>query len=303
MRMENRVHILDLQFQDAEETIGAFLIQSGDGLVLVETGPESTFPVLKKKVEALGYKLSDIRHVLLSHIHFDHAGAAWRLAQLGARIYVHPVGLPHLASPGRLWDSASQIYGADNMARLWGSMEPISERSLIPVEHGKAFDFGGIAFTAWHTPGHASHHVAWQFEGALFTGDVAGVKISGGPVVPPCPPPDIHLERWKESIELIRKLSPTRLYLTHFGVAEHVEDHLRELVQSLDDWAFFIKDEFDQGASIEDATPRFMEYTRLAMVNRDVTPSLRALYEYANPSWMSVTGLMRYWKMKSQGRL
>ncbi|MCC5937215.1 MAG: MBL fold metallo-hydrolase [Lunatimonas sp.] len=297
------VEVLDLNFRNASQAIGAFLVKSSAGLILVETGPESTFSVLNSQVEALGYQLSDIRYVLLSHIHFDHAGAAWKLAQAGAQVYVHPVGLPHLASPDRLWNSASQIYGAENMGKLWGRMEPIPESAMTEASHGESFVFGDVSFTAWHTPGHASHHIAWEFEGGLFTGDVAGVKICGGPAVPPCPPPDIHMEAWKDSLQLIRKIAPSRLYLTHFGMIEMIEQHLDELEEAMDSWAMWIKAEFDNGTTVEDATPRFMEFTRAQMNSLGVSEAVQSLYEYANPSWMSVAGLMRYWKLKAQGRL
>lgn len=297
------VTTLDLNFRNANEAIGAFLVKSSDGLILIETGPESTFPALKSQVEAIGHRIADIRQVLLTHIHFDHAGAAWKLAQAGAQIYVHPVGLPHLASPERLWKSASQIYGEENMEKLWGRMEPIPETAMTEAAHGESFLFGGVSFTAWHTPGHASHHIAWEFEGGLFTGDVAGVKIGGGPVVPPCPPPDIHLEAWKESLALIRKIAPPRLFLTHFGAVESVEPHLSELEHAIDTWGAWMKTEFEKGTSVEDITPRFMDFTRAQMNRLNVSEAIQSLYEYANPSWMSVAGLMRYWKLKAQGRL
>jgi glyoxylase-like metal-dependent hydrolase (beta-lactamase superfamily II) len=112
-----KIEILDLHFQDAESTIGSFLISGPEGPVLVETGPESTWPHLKAGLKTHGFEPEDIQAVLLTHIHFDHAGAAWRMAEAGADIYVHPLGLPHLANPERLWRSAAQIYGGE-MDRL-----------------------------------------------------------------------------------------------------------------------------------------------------------------------------------------
>src|SRR5690606_24270805 len=201
------IHIIDLDFLNENQTIAAFLIVSKVGPILVETGPESTWMQLEEGINKLGYQVEDIKHVLLSHIHFDHAGAAWKLADAGAAIYVHPLGLPHLASPERLWNSAAQIYGED-MNRLWGKMKPIPEGQLIEARHGENLIVGEIEFTALHTPGHAIHHIAWQLGEVVFTGDVAGVKIDKGPVVPPCPPPDSHLENWKTSITVLRQIQP-----------------------------------------------------------------------------------------------
>jgi glyoxylase-like metal-dependent hydrolase (beta-lactamase superfamily II) len=294
--------VIDLEFMDSKQTIGSFLIPTESGVILIECGPESTFPQLKKGIEELGYSLDQVKHVLLTHIHFDHAGAAWKLADEGAKIYVHPLGLPHLASPEKLWNSAAQIYG-DKMEMLWGKMEPVAEKLLVAVKHEEVFDLDGLQVKAWHTPGHAVHHIAWQIDEVLFTGDVAGVKIAEGPVVPPCPPPDIHLEDWKRSIQLIRTINPEKLILTHFGEISLVHDHLQALEDMLDDWSAWMKSKFELGLNPKDTIPEFMEYTKQQMISMGVSPATRNLYEYANPSWMSVSGLMRYWKLKKQGRI
>src|SRR5690606_14172057 len=116
--MMSVVHITDLDFIGEHQAIGTFLIETNEGPILIETGPGSTWPQLKNGINRLGYEPGDIHRVLLTHIHFDHAGAAWKMAELGSFIYVHPLGLPHLASPERSWNSAAQIYGND-MDRLW----------------------------------------------------------------------------------------------------------------------------------------------------------------------------------------
>lgn len=298
----HKIHVIDLEFQQAKQAIGSFLIPTSTGVVLIECGPESTFPQLREGIRALGYSLSDVRHVLLTHIHFDHAGAAWKLAKEGAKIYVHPLGLPHLASPEKLWNSAAQIYG-DSMQRLWGEMQPVAEELLVSAEHEMVFDLDDLQVKAWHTPGHAVHHIAWQVEDRLFTGDVAGVKIAEGPVVPPCPPPDINIEEWKKSLDLIRKINPEILILTHFGKISSVLEHLDALEKMLDDWSSWIKPKFDMGLKPEEIMPDFMAYTKEQLIEMDVSLETRDRYEYANPSWMSVSGLMRYWKLKSQGRI
>jgi glyoxylase-like metal-dependent hydrolase (beta-lactamase superfamily II) len=211
------VHIIDLKFQGATESIAAFLLETEMGPILFETGPFSTFQTLNNEIEKIGYTISDIKHVFISHIHFDHAGAAWKFAEHGANIYVHPAGLPHLHNPEKLWGSAVRIYGA-SMEKLWGVMEPISLERLIPLTHLDIISLGEFEIKALHTPGHAIHHIAFSVNDMVFGGDVAGVCIGDGPVVPPCPPPDIHIEDWCSSIELIRKVNPKLLYITHFGL-------------------------------------------------------------------------------------
>lgn len=291
------VHIIDLQHQGLENVIASFLVETSKGPVLIETGPYSDFERLKSGVEDLGYTMSDIQHVLLTHIHFDHAGASWALADHGAKIYLHPVGKPHMASPAKLVKSATRIYG-DQMDTLWGAINPIHSSLLITCDHGEEVKIGDTTFTAWHTPGHASHHIAWQCEDRLFTGDVAGVKINNKVVVPPCPPPDIHIEAWEASIVLIRQLPVTKLYLTHFGMVENINRHLDDLLDILNHWALWMKPHAESNDDIQDITPRFQKYVSVQLKEKGLTSAEIERYESANPSWMSVTGLIRYWKKK-----
>jgi glyoxylase-like metal-dependent hydrolase (beta-lactamase superfamily II) len=295
-----RIHIIDLNFQGIHDAIAAFVIESGSSLVLVETGPASTLPYLEAAIKLNGWQLSDFKHIMLSHIHFDHAGAAWYFAQHGANIYVHPRGLNHLANPEKLYQSARQIYG-EKMDSLWGKMEPIAELQLTAPQHGEQYRWENIEATAWYTPGHAVHHIAWQIrdvisgESVLFTGDAAGVKISNGPVMPPCPPPDIHIEQWLESIELMKNLEAKRLYLTHYGVVTNISEHFKQLAERLVSWKNWMQPYFLQSVPIADIVPDFQAFVRRDLVQNGVVESDLQIYEAANPAFMSVTGLMRYW--------
>src|SRR5690606_24526165 len=296
------IHILDLDFLGETSAVASFLIESEDGLILIETGPETTFEQLKTTIAQKGFSWKDVKHILLTHIHFDHAGAAWKFAENGAKIYVHPIGLTHLQNPEKLWNSAKMIYGED-MERLWGNMKSISGNLLVAADEGDILKIGEWEFRVHYTPGHAIHHNAYQLENIVFTGDVAGVKIGKGPVVPPCPPPDINLELWTKSIEKIKKINPEKLYLTHFGIVDNPKQHLTELELILDDWASWMKQHFDAGTAPEIITPDLMGYTKNQLQQAGVSEGDIQRYEYANPSWMSVAGLLRYWKLKEQGRI
>lgn len=293
------LHILDLHFLNYEHAIAAFLVESSEGPVLVETGPYSTISHLEAGLQAHGYALKEVQHVLLSHIHFDHAGAAWALARQGAKIYLHPFGFEHMKDPSKLVASATQIYG-DQMEALWGKMEQIPKENLIICDHEQEVIIGDQKFCALHTPGHAKHHIAWQWGSVIFTGDVAGVKIDGGPVVPPCPPPDIHIEDWLASIDMILSKNPQTLAMTHFGEEHDPQGHMQELKHILNDWAQWIKVKWQEGLSPEAITPLFMEYTSNQLKQRGVSDSGIKQYEAANPSWMSVAGLLRYWKKRER---
>lgn len=292
-------HIIDLHFQGFDHAIAAFLIESNDGPILIETGPYSTFSSLEAGLARHGYSAQDVKHVLLSHIHFDHAGAAWAFAKHGANIYLHPFGVDHMSDPTKLVASATMIYG-DKMDTLWGKMDKIDSERLKPMKHEQKVKIGDQEFTALHTPGHAKHHLAWQWGETIFSGDLAGVKINEGPVVPPCPPPDINIEEWNESIDIVLGKNPSTLVLTHFGEERDPVGHMREMKEILNNWSFWMKTKWEAGYSNDEITPQFMEYTANQLRQKGVSELGIQQYEAANPSWMSVAGLVRYWKKKGQ---
>ncbi len=222
------MRVIDLMHLGRERVIGCW--QVGD--VLIDPGPGSCLPVL---LDALGD--DQPRALLLTHIHLDHAGASGALVQRwpDLEVYVHERGARHMHDPSRLIDSARRLYG-DDMDRLWGEMVPVPERNLTVLSGGERLLDG--AFEVAYTPGHASHHVSYLHDGTAFVGDVGGVQIApGSPSIPPTPPPDIDVEAWHESLELIRAWRPERLAMTHFGAAEDVDAQLAELEARLDEWA------------------------------------------------------------------
>ncbi|MBF0598250.1 MBL fold metallo-hydrolase [Faecalibacter rhinopitheci] len=297
-----KIHTLDLYFQKENHSIASYLIETQQGPILIETGPMSTFEKLKEEIEKIGYQVKDIENILLTHIHFDHAGAAWKFAEHGAKIFVHPIGVPHLQHPEKLWNSAAQIYGED-MNTLWGEMKPIPEDQLDGVKDGQTIEFGDVEVEVIYTPGHAVHHNAYKIGDVIFTGDVGGVRINNGPVVPPCPPPDINIELWKQSIDKLRSLKPEALYLTHYGKQENPNEVFDELEIVLDQWANYIKPFYEDNIPSDKIVPLFVEFTEKQFKEKGLEKDQIQTYEYANPSWMSVNGLLRYWKLKDQGRI
>ncbi len=287
------IHILDLHDR-APRVIASFLLETQAGPVLFETGPESRFSVLLDSLNVLGYAASDIRHVFVTHIHLDHAGAAWRMAERGSTIYVHPKGAPHLVDPSKLWASATRIYG-DQMEALWGQMGSVPESRIEILQDGATVQVGEVAITALETPGHAYHHHAFLIGDALIGGDVTGVKIGRGPVLPPCPPPEIHIETWRQSIAKIRALNLRKLYLTHFGPTDDVGPHLEALEAKLLEWADWIKVRLKQGQSREQMVAEFESYVAATLRTAGLSEEEVQEYEFADPAWMSVDGLVRYW--------
>jgi glyoxylase-like metal-dependent hydrolase (beta-lactamase superfamily II) len=291
------IHTIDLKFLNTPRVIAAYLVETSAGPVLIETGPHSTFKHLKAGIEQLGYGISEIKHVFLTHIHFDHAGAAWAFAELGAQVYLHPIGYPHMKDPTRLVESAKRIY-KDKMDELWGQLRPIAKNQMQQVEDNQSFAIGDTLLKAHHTPGHAIHHIAWEVNGHLFAGDVAGIAIENGVVFPPCPPPDIHIEDWQNSLNRIRQLNIEKLYLAHFGEVGDIEAHLDKLETRLLDWAQWMKPFAEQQTQTEVIIPQFESYVAEQLRKEGISENGIKQYEAANPAWMSVAGLMRYWKIK-----
>jgi glyoxylase-like metal-dependent hydrolase (beta-lactamase superfamily II) len=267
-----------------------------DGVVLFDTGPESTFRNVKAGLEKVGITLSDVRHVFLSHIHFDHAGAAFRFAQSGATIYVHPRGAPHLIEPSKLIESATRIFG-DKMQKLWGEIAPVPEKNVRVLNDGDITRVGGVEIKALATPGHASHHHVYHWDETVFGGDIAGVRIGHGPPIPPFVPPELHVESWLESIEKIRALKPQNLYLPHFGVVPgSISDHLDALDERVHRWSEWFRDKIRAGVGEQELTSQFGKYEHDDLIDDGASETEAGDYETADPSYMAVPAAIRYWK-------
>ena len=290
------IHVLDTQHLGRPGIIAATLLESDEGPVLFDTGPESTFDNIAAELRKLDFEPRDVRRVFLSHIHFDHAGAAWRFAELGATIYVHPRGAPHLVDPAKLVASATRLYG-DEMERLWGKFAPIAPERVRILQDNALTRVGSFEIRAIETPGHASHHHVYHWNDTVFAGDVAGVRIGGGPPVPPLVPPELDIEAWCDSIAKIRALNPAKLYLPHFGlVAGDIIEHLDALEQRIVRWSLWFRDRLRAGDDEQKMRPAFANYVASELRNARSSESELVDYEQADPSFMAVSAAARYWR-------
>jgi glyoxylase-like metal-dependent hydrolase (beta-lactamase superfamily II) len=293
------VYLIDALHLGSPNVICIALVESGPKeLVIVDSGPESDFDFVVEGIRKLGFQPEHVRHLLASHVHLDHTGGAWRWAEeFGTKIYVHPKGAPHLIEPARLVASATRIYG-DKMDYLWGTVGSIPEDRVIAVDDGAVLRFGSRHFRVLYTPGHAQHHNSYwlETEQSLFAGDVAGVLIRQGPPIPPFPPPDIHLESWKESLDKIRSLKPVSLHMTHFGRVDDPIRSLDALEKRLFGWADWMKQRLFEGKSETEIIPEFQKFTESELLLDGAKQEDLSTYEQADPASMSVSGLMRYWR-------
>ncbi len=275
------MRLIDVKHLGRERVIGCWQLED----VLIDPGPTSCLPTLLEALD--GWQP---RALLLTHIHLDHAGASGSLVERWPEleVYVHERGARHLAEPERLLESARRLYG-DDMDRLWGEMVPVPEANLRILKGGEAL-FDG-SFEVAYTPGHASHHVSYLHEDTAFVGDTGGVRINEPSLtIPPTPPPDIDVEAWHESLNVIAGWSPKRLVITHFSAYEDVGHQLDELRRRLDDWAERARDqeeaEFIAGVVQEIA----------ASADPDLTPA----YAQAAAPEQIYAGLSRYWRKRSE---
>jgi glyoxylase-like metal-dependent hydrolase (beta-lactamase superfamily II) len=266
---------------------------AGDEPTLVDCGPTTCLGALVAGLESRGLALGDLRHLVLTHIHLDHAGAAGMLARGNPdlRVHVSEIGAPHLVDPSRLERSARRLYGED-FDILWGELAPVPEEA-VEVVGDRVLDLD-----AWPTPGHASHHVSYLAQdGSCFAGDAAGVRISPSRFITPVsPPPDIDLDAWERSLEEIAVRRPVRLCLPHFGVVEEPAEHLKRMRSRLQEWGERVR----AGATEEEFVARAEEELAAG-----ADPESAPAYTQAGPFWQSYAGLARYWDKAGEaaGRL
>lgn len=287
---------LDLNFQGKTQAIASYLIRQGDAIVLVEAGPGSTLPALEAGLANEGLSPRDVTHVLLTHIHLDHAGAAGWLSRQGAEIYVHPIGAPHLLNPEKLIASATRIYG-DRMDTLWGELLPVAQDQLKVPNDAEEIVIGNLRFLPVNTPGHAEHHYSYVFEDVCFSGDVGGVRIPGYMYLrAPMPPPELHFGRWRESLARLKALNFSRIAPTHYGMYDDVQWHLDKLDKTLAGMEQWLETVMVNDPSIEELRQEFTMWMEEESRAENLSEDTVRAYSLSNPVGMSADGLMRYWK-------
>lgn len=290
------IHTLDLNFLGAPEAIAAFLLIGPAGPALIETGPGSTLPNLLDQLHKHGVAPGDIRDVLVTHIHLDHAGALGWWAQNGARVYVHHFGAAHVVDPSKLLASAQRIYG-DMMGKLWGDYLP-SPAERVQVLHDNAVvEVGGLRLVALDTPGHARHHLVYQLDDVAFVGDIAGIRIAGRPHTRlPTPPPEFEPEVWRQSVARLRAHNFKRLYLTHFGALDDVNAHWDEVEHLTHALPALVRDRISAGADRLGVIRAYEAHEDDREARNGLSEADRQRYSGVGPHGMSVDGILRHLK-------
>lgn len=308
LRIDPRTSFVDLKHMGNASAIGTGVLELSDGVALVDPGPTCCLDALEHGLGEIGSALADVRAVLLTHIHLDHATASGSIVQRvpEAKVYVHPRGAIHMIDPERLLASAGRIYGKA-MDTLWGEFLPVPAASVVEVDEGDQIVLGDRQWDVAYVPGHAKHHVAY-FEKATDTawvGDVGGIRIQPGLPVPVTPPPDIDVEVWKESMDRVMAWDPGRIVPTHFGPADDPAAHFAELARGLDEWAERVRDSLagDEPGVADPTTDRARakEFGAWAVADMRTRLPAEVVETYiaafgAEDSWW---GLARYWRKRN----
>ena len=291
---------IDLQFRGSPRVIATAIMQGVDGVTLIDPGPTSCLPVLESGLRDRGLALRDVRTLLLTHIHLDHAGACGTIVERvpGARVHVHERGAPHMIDPAKLLASATRLYGAQ-MDTLWGAFQPVPAANVTVLKGGERLALAGTTINVAYTPGHAKHHVSYldEHSGLAYVGDTAGVRVSGDYLIAPTPPPDIDIEAWQESLDIIDAWQPVTLFLTHFGPISPARAHLARFRTTVATAAATARQMIEAGGSDEELAKRFAERMREDV--RKALPEHEARSaELAAPFDQLWQGLARYWQKK-----
>jgi glyoxylase-like metal-dependent hydrolase (beta-lactamase superfamily II) len=294
---------VDLNFLGVPEIIATAVLHGASGVALIDPGPATTLENLTASLGRMGIGLRDVRQVLLTHIHLDHAGATGALVRLnpGIEVFVHERGAPHMIDPSRLLASATRLYGAD-MDRLWGDFLAVPAGRIRALKGDERIAAGGRDLDVAYTPGHASHHVSY-FDAAsrmAFVGDTAGIRRQGRDyIMPPTPPPDIDLDAWRVSEDRILSWDPDTLFLTHFGPFHGARMHFQEMTERLGSWSRIVRRLIADDRLDEDQRLAAFMNEALLDLKRKVGEVEAEQYNRAGRLDYSWQGLSRYWRKKT----
>jgi glyoxylase-like metal-dependent hydrolase (beta-lactamase superfamily II) len=293
---------VDLNFLGVPEIIATAVLHGAAGVALIDPGPSTTHENLTAALARKGIRVADVRQILLTHIHLDHAGVTGALVRENPSIdvYVHERGAPHMIDPSKLLASAGRLYGSD-MNRLWGDFLPVPAERIKPLKGEEHLVAGGREIHVAYTPGHASHHVSFfdRSSRVAFVGDTAGIRRTDRPcIMPPTPPPDIDLDAWRSSEDRILSWEPDTLFLTHFGPFHGARMHFQEMFARLQVWSGIVRRLIADASLDEPTRQQAFVSEALLELKRTVGEQQAEQYNRAGRLDYSWQGLSRYWRKR-----
>jgi glyoxylase-like metal-dependent hydrolase (beta-lactamase superfamily II) len=295
---------IDTLMAGRERYTAAYLVTAQE-LTLIETGPATSVEAVSTALGSLGVGPDELAHIVVTHIHLDHAGGVGQLADRFPRaaVWVHERGAPHLADPTKLVASATRIYGQERLRELFGPVEPVDPERLRPLADGQTLAIGGRSVESIHTPGHASHHVCLvdSETGAVFTGDALGIHLPDLPVLRPAtPPPDFDLELAVTSIERIRDRARSALLLAHFGPVWEI-DRICDLAERrIRGWGDIVRRALRRTEDLDEVSEILARETASELRTGSDVPIDLERFETLSSVRMNAMGLIRYWKKRDE---
>lgn len=300
------VTAIDTFMGGRERYTAAYLVHANEP-VLIETGPGTSVEPVARSLDSLGIAANGLAHIVLTHIHLDHAGGVGSLAARfpAATVWVHERGARHLADPTKLVASAMRVYGEERMSSLFGPVEAVAADRIRVMDDGAALDVGGRSLLALDTPGHASHHLALvdSHTGVVFTGDALGIHIPNLPVLRPAtPPPDFDLELAVASIERIRHAADSTLLFAHFGPIDDVDRTCDLAVRRLRDWTQTVRNAMKVTTDLDEIVAALSrEAAHEIVTGAEAQLDLDRLETLAGIK-MNAEGIVRYLHQRAEAR-
>jgi glyoxylase-like metal-dependent hydrolase (beta-lactamase superfamily II) len=291
------IRAIDTNMFGRDRLTSAYLVDA-DQPAIVETGPTTSVDAVREGLSALGIGASDLAHIVVTHIHLDHAGGAGAVAAHypQATVWVHERGAPHLADPDRLVASAGRIYGPERLLELFGPVHPVPAERLRAVAGGDRVSLGNRTLDVLYTPGHAGHHVALIDDRtrAVFVGDAMGIFLPDVRVLRPAtPPPEFDLDLAVDSVERIRAAGPSAVLFSHFGPDREVDELCDLAIDRLRRWTSVTEEALRATDDLSEVVRRLRAETEDIDV-ADGPPDDRVRYEFLSSYEMNASGLVRY---------
>lgn len=257
-KVSERVYLLDTMALGQASTVSAFLIKAPK-VTLVDCGYASSYESVLAGLKEVGVAPSDVRYLIPTHVHLDHAGAAGRLLREmpNAQVISQEKGTPHLVDPARLIESSTRVFGKEIM-ELYGLPEPIPADRITSV--GKELHLelgGGMTATLVHAPGHAPHQLAMILDGkrTLLTADAVSIAYPGmKTLIPTTPPPSFDPKTLVATVGQLAQTDPNLLLITHFGVREDVDAVMEKTCEGVTAWVSDVRDLRRTGKGLDETT-------------------------------------------------
>lgn len=255
------IHTIDCHYLDRPRFAAAYLLVDGDEAAFIDNNTNRAVPRLLDALANAGLEAEQVRYLIVTHVHLDHAGATSTLAEAcpNATVIAHPRAARHIIDPEKLIGSATAVYGKETFERLYGTIEPVAAARVREMHDEETLDLGRRTLTFLHTRGHANHHfcIADGASSSIFTGDAFGLHYPdlqerGTFAFPSTSPTDFDGELAREAIRRLADLSPEVLYPTHFGALTDVDESARQLIRHLEFSERVMEDAFDSDRSDED---------------------------------------------------